>query len=198
MASRSVPANSGELSQNLPAPIRLPRSSSRLARSRAFCQLVTGVRHSNGHLWLDGPLYPPGAVIQLSDKTGNLVLECAGPESAGRGHNRPEVLWILWRWATISLNPAKWSGACGAVSGGEWRECGRALAIGREWIHILGPLAEHWLTEPVALHEVKARCASLAEEIAEMVQNRVRREPIELQKQVWESLYDQIPGRIVE
>jgi hypothetical protein len=139
------------------------------------------VRHANGHLWLDGPLYPPGAVIQLSDKTGNLVLECAGPESAGRGHNRSEVLWILWRWER-----------------GDWRECGRALAIGREWIHILGPLAEHLLTEPVALHEVKARCASLAEEIAEMVQNRVRREPIELQKQVWQSLYDQIPGRIVE
>jgi hypothetical protein len=163
-----------------PEKLRLPRSSSRLNAPRVFCRLVTGFRKQNDHVWIDGPVFAPGSEVSFDQLGCGLLLECAGPIGAGRGHRRPEVLWILWRW------------------NGDWRELGRVEAIGSEWIHVLGPIVERELAPNRGqLFEISRRGADLADQSLAEIEQKLVGEPEPLRKEVWRNLYDQLPGRIV-
>ena len=165
-----------------PGKVRLPRSSVRLSAPRVFCRLVTGCRKENHHLWIDGPIYAPGTDVsfdQLPDS--GLVLECAGPLSRIRGHNRAEHLWILWK-----------------LQRDQWRELARAETIGSEWIHVLGPVVERELAPNRGmLFEISQRGADLADQSLIEIERKLSGEPEPLRKEVWRNLYDQLPGRIV-
>lgn len=175
MAAPTLP--SGTPAQKL-GKVRLPRTTSRLSAGHTFCRVVTTVRRAGGHIWIDGPIHPPGAEVAANDC--NIVIECAGPVTRSRGHSRPEFLWILWHWHRDG-----------------WRECSRALAIGAEWVLSLGPMAEDLLRQPIGLYDVRSRSAQLATEAIAALDERIAREPNDVRRQMWLTLYDQLPARIV-
>lgn len=187
MAAPTVSFRAGEPE---PGKIRLPRSSQRLQKPYVYCQLVTGVKRAAGSFWFEGPLCGPGDALPDTAAPPLIVLECAGPQSRGSGHRRPEILWILWRW-TLGAHVGAHLGAC-------WCECGRALAIGSEWTLSLGPLAEDLLRERIGPYDPRKRGREAADQAAALVEAHLQREPSDVRREAWLTLYGQIPGRIVQ
>ncbi len=90
----------------------------------------------------EGKLLKPGARIELSDLWPHegyprtpVLLECAGSDHSGRGHNRSKQIYVLWRFE--------------AKRG--WVELARTLTEGAEWIVHLMPLALRELGGPARL-----------------------------------------------
>jgi hypothetical protein len=85
--------------------------------------LKPGARLEYSSLWPD-PRYPRKPVL----------LEFAGSDHSGRGHNRGSQIYILWR-----------------LEGENWVEIARSLSVGGEWIAVLMPIALRELGGPARI-----------------------------------------------
>jgi hypothetical protein len=81
----------------------------------------------------EGVLLKPGSVVEDSALWPDaryparpLLLEFAGSDRTGRGHNRSNQIYILWRF-----EPDQW----------QWVEIARVFTQGAEWVPMLLPLA---------------------------------------------------------
>lgn len=152
-------------------------------RSQSFCRVIERVDITPEGFWrFEGPIYQPGSMFTSRTSgsgEGRVVLECAGPVSKGKGHNRPEYLWILWRWND------------------GWHELARALSTDWDWSIVLGPAAHQALQQNAPLSDAKARSLDFASEILEYAERRLRDEPAGLQRQVWMILQDRIAPKMM-
>lgn len=81
----------------------------------------------------EGVLLKPGSSIEYSELWPNekyparpLLLEFAGSDHTGRGHNRSKQIHVLWRFEPTL---------------GCWVEIARTLSVAAEWILYLKPVA---------------------------------------------------------
>ena len=176
MAAPTVP--SGARPEKLPARVRLPRSTSRLACGAAYCRIVQAVKAAPFQAGFEGPFHPAGSEVEASEFSDVwLVLERCGTQGSGR--NR-EILWKLWRWDR------------------EWIEVARAQAVNWEWALVLEPIARALLYPPAGLQEVLSRGSEVACRILDSVDSLVDGEALPVRKQVWAALYDRVAGRLVD
>jgi hypothetical protein len=112
---------------------RLPHSATRRS-AVTYIKLVNSVRPDPvwGGYSFEGRILRPGCTLPRDElPDGSLLLECAGAEKGGRGHNRSPDLYILWR-----------------LDRDTWREVARAASVGRDWTLDLGPIARRELQPP--------------------------------------------------
>jgi hypothetical protein len=84
--------------------VRIPRTAvSR--RERTYAQLIQRVHYTSQWKPFDGPLLRCGSVIDEAElwpaqdfPDVPLLLEYAGNDRSGRGHNRSNSIYILWRY----------------------------------------------------------------------------------------------------
>ena len=123
---------------------RIPRSSPSW-REKTFCQLILRLPVRPGIHFFEGGIYfRCGSSVEESAlhptpeySETPLLLEYAGRDHTGRGHNRSNDIHVLWQW-----NAAE----------SEWRELARVLSRGPEWFHHLAPIVRRELhAQPVAL-----------------------------------------------
>jgi hypothetical protein len=116
-------------------PVRIPRSGPRNG-TPIFAKLLKAVSR-NAECGFDfiGTFLKPGAAVEASTllmpgyPTVPILLEASGTYG-GRGHNRGEAVYILWR-----------------LDGYNWIEIGRAKSRAWEWSLDLGPIAQRLLAE---------------------------------------------------
>ena len=174
-------------------PIRIPHSSpSRGVRS--YAQLILSVpRQPRLHIF-DGRVYfRTGSRIEENELRPTpeypavpLLLEYAGNDRKGWGHNRSRDIRVLWRW-----NEAR----------REWDELARILTQGTEWFHHLAPLVRRELAEqnagrpPVSPGEVgrtvTARVLAFLDAEMSPLDDAER-------SHVMSSLHDQFTARLVQ
>lgn len=110
----------------------IPRSCSS-RRALTFARLLLRVYPRRDFNAFEGMLLKPGAVIEESALWPTeeyprtpLLLEYAGNDCSGRGHNRSNDIYILWRY-------------CRAA--GKWNEIARCVSQGAEWMHHMKAIA---------------------------------------------------------
>jgi hypothetical protein len=127
--------------------VQIPRTAvSR--REMTYAQLLKRV-HLDRHLNVfEGPIMKTGISIDQSELWPSsdfpacpLLLEFAGSDRKGRGHNRSSQIHILWRYEP---------------EGGGWVEIVRTLSVGAEWIMHLAPIALRELGGRPPVDELRA------------------------------------------
>lgn len=121
-----------------------------------------------GELW-PGPEWPEMPVL----------LECAGEDGSGWGHQRSPSTYILWVWES-----------------GEWREVARAASVGREWTWDLEQAARR------ALGQGKRRPpeidpAAVRERVARVLEAELEGLDQAGQAEVLSAVHDELAARIV-
>lgn len=108
--------------------VRIPRTAPR-ASAQVFARLLIHVDPTVRIGGFEGTLIQPGRYVAESALRPTpqhpavpVLLECAG--QSGRGHNRGDSLWLLWRYHS-----------------GEWIEIARAYAPDWTWANDLRPIA---------------------------------------------------------
>lgn len=93
---------------------------------RSYARLIRGVKRSASGLAFEGKLLRCGDLVEESELRPDedypvvpLLLEFAGRDVVGRGHNRSSWLYVLWRYEVYAHT---------------WREVARASAVGAEWV----------------------------------------------------------------
>jgi hypothetical protein len=110
-----------------------------------------------------------------------LLIEYAGNDASGRGHNRSNDIHVLWRYESEA---------------GEWVELARLLSRGPEWISDMVPIVQRELrgAAPIQYLEV-------AQKISALVLGVLDRELSALEDEgrcrVMSFLYDQFSARLV-
>lgn len=162
--------------------IRIPRTTTS-RRERTYAQIVEKVYPHRPYLPFAGPMFRCGALIdeqRLAPDRAALLIEFAGSDYSGRGHNRSNDIHVLWRY-----DRAK----------GSWIELARTLSQGREWTYRLMPIIEREFKAPAINYaEVADRVSArvlgvLDEELDEL--------PDEGRERVMSFLYDQFAARLV-
>src|SRR5277367_1081440 len=74
-----------------------------------------------------------------------LLLEYAGSDHSGHGHNRSRDIHVLWRYVRDRQ---------------KWEEIARVTADGADWFHHLAPIVEREMVRPEVDHVAEARAAS--------------------------------------
>jgi hypothetical protein len=109
-----------------------------------------------------------------------LLIEYAGNDASGRGHNRSNDIHVLWRYE------------CEA---GEWVELARLLSRGPEWISDMVPIVQR------ELRPVPVQYVDVAEKISALVLGVLDRELSALEDEgrwrVMSFLCDQFSARLV-
>jgi hypothetical protein len=109
-----------------------------------------------------------------------LLIEFAGNDGSGRGHNRSRDIHILWRYA-----------------GGEWEEIARSLSQGSEWFDHLAPIVRRELVRPTGVDHVgEARAA--AGRLAALIDGELSQLAEEGRERALAFLYDQVAARFAE
>lgn len=112
-----------------------------------------------------------------------LLLEYAGSDRTGRGHNRSNYIHVLWRFDAKRA---------------EFREIARCVTQGPEWFAHLAPIARREIergSPPVnhveVAHAVTGRVLALLDGELETLEDEGR-------DRVMSFLYDQVVGRLME
>jgi hypothetical protein len=108
-----------------------------------------------------------------------LVLEFAGTDGSGRGHNRSRDIHVLWRYVA-----------------GEWEEIARTLSEGSEWFDHLAPIVRRELVRPAVDHVAEARAA--AGRLAALIDGELSGLAEEGRERALAFLYDQVASRFAE
>lgn len=162
--------------------IALPHSSTRNQRTYAHCRIVREIVGTPYQSCFVGPVKPPGAVLDISEFGQHpVVIECVGPVGDYKRGTKREVLWILWSW--------DWEFQ-------KWKEIARSLAMNWEWSCDLRGPAMRCLYPKPGLIDVIKRGREVAVEIADIISQRLDREPADVKWNVLCSLHDQMAGKI--
>lgn len=122
------------------ALLRLPHSA-RSRKAPTFAQVVRRVHPDRiGCKVFEGPYFKTGSTVDScdlcldGDESPPLVLlEVAGPDGTGHGHNRSNVVRILWRFSV-----ERW----------DWIEVCRSLSRSADWIPDMAAIAQRLLGGP--------------------------------------------------
>lgn len=134
--------------------VRIPRSSSRRGEA-CYAKLLSRVAPDaqsgfdfQGTFLRAGGLLPESALWPCRQYPKvPVLLEFAGSDGSGSGHNPSSWLYVLWRYQE-----------------GQWREVVRTAACSNEWCAVLGPLAASLINKqakPVAIDALADRIRRL-------------------------------------
>lgn len=165
-------------SQQFPSRVALPRSSTRQAKSYAFCKVVEEVKEGPFGAAFEGKVYQAGELVERGALGKGIVLECAGPVNVQRGR-RSEILWILWQYHPEG-----------------WKELGRASAVNWEWTLGLREIAQRALHPEPQLLDVLRLGRDLADAIVQAIDQGLEKTPEPLRKSVLSAVYDRVAGKL--
>lgn len=158
-----------------------------LRRERTYAQLVLKV-YPNRSLPFAGPNFRTGARVDqaLLRPTPDapehpLLIEYAGTDKSGKGHNRSNDIHVLWRF-DIARN--------------EWTEITRTLTKGREWIDCLLPVIKRQLVSP-PVNDVEIATAVSARVLGLLDRELDELTCLSTRERVMSFLYDQFTARFV-
>lgn len=164
-----------------PRRIKLPCSSSRLARGHAHLKLLTAIESAPFSCAFVGTIFPPGATVDLEELGLNPVLiECAGP--VGKGQYR-DYLWILWKYDRISE---------------QWKELARTQSRDASWTYVFREPARRALYENAPLFDAKERVSTLTLSIMKQIDTLITPELAAVKCGVLNEIYDRVAGRIAQ
>lgn len=111
--------------------VRIPHSAPTRSE-KTYAQLIRRVSPDPRLAILEGAWFKTGAAVDAAELWPSpdyplvpLLLEYAGTDRSGRGHNRSRDLHILWRYDATA---------------GEFTELARVLSRGAEWFEHLAPI----------------------------------------------------------
>jgi len=158
--------------------VRLPHSGKRGALT--WLKLVESVDLSKpAGFAFEGRILKPGGELAIAEIPAPCVLlECAGSVGPGRGHNRAECLYILWRW-----------------DGADWREIARAQSVGAEWVEGLAPIAGRLLSVRKGM-AVAVDAETVALRVIEVLESGLKQLSQDGKREVLGIIHDQIVGRL--
>lgn len=158
--------------------VRLPHSGKRGALT--WLKLVESVDQSKpAGFAFEGRILRPGGELGRHDIPEPCVLlECAGPVGPGRGHNRAEVLYLLWRWDVA-----------------DWREIARAASVGAEWVQDLAPIALRALSARKGM-AVAVDAETVALRVIEVLESGLAQLSEKGKGEALGIIHDQIVGRL--
>lgn len=125
----------------------------------------------------EGELLRPGD--QVDAAAGAVVLEMAGCDAPGRGHRRPEQLYILWQ-----------------LEGETWRELARTRAVGGEWAEDLAAPARRALE--ARCEAPGAGCQEAAAHVLEVLEEELDRLDQAGRRRVLDRVWEEFAARVVE
>lgn len=168
--------------------IRLPRTSGRTA-GNSFAKLLNYVDpEASTGFGFEGKIFRPGATVTEAQLWSEgypatpILLEYAAPgPSYGRGHNRNQQLYVLWKWDREAH---------------EWVELGRARSVSWEWAIDLRPLAIRALAESRAGFTVMPNLVMIAARISGFLDGELKPLEIPDRQRILAVLHDQFAGRL--
>lgn len=176
------------VSESQPAMVRLPLSA-RDRRLMTYAKLLRRVaRHAQTGFDFDGQLLRPGELVAESSLRPSpdypavpILLECAGPERPGRGHNRAAELYILWRYE---------------ANRSAWTELARVAAESWDWAAVLGPLAwqavaDQWPSAP------PAEACAVTERLERIVDAELEAAALADRRKILAIIHDRLAARAV-
>jgi hypothetical protein len=110
-----------------------------------------------------------------------LLIEYAGPDGPGRGHNRSPAVYVLWRY----VPPRQ-----------EFEEVARVRSHGAEWVHDLRPIVERELVRPAIDHNARGRAT--AAQLAALIDGALDDLEDEGRESALAALYNQVAARFAE
>jgi hypothetical protein len=178
------PAPAAEI--EIPRRVALPRSSTRLQLPEVYCKLVGDVIPNGpfGTCRFDGKILKPGAAIEVEKlPRPAVVIECAGQQGIWQRGKKRDYLYILWRFD---------------FSRGEWQELARALARDASWTAVLKQAVWQALHPRPELVDIIERSRSVADELVDEIDKRLRSEMPEVRATALHLVYERVSGRIAE
>src|SRR6185437_5021293 len=126
----------------------------------------------------EGRVLRPGGELAIAEiPAAAVLLECAGIQG-GRGHNRGECLYILWRWDR-----------------GDWREAARAQSVGAEWVQDLAPIAQRLLSVRKGM-ALAVDAETVAMRVIEVLESGLKQLTEKGKGEALGIIHDQILGRL--
>lgn len=129
--------------------VTIPRSAPGGRPEPTWAQLILRVRRSG---LIDGRFFRTGARVEESALRPSdawpevpLLVEFAGSERAGRGHNRSADIHLLWRYDSARRG---------------FDEIARVRSDGAEWLHHLEPIIRRHIRRPPVSPTSEARDAA--------------------------------------
>jgi hypothetical protein len=145
-------------------------------------------RRANGLDRFDGQLLKPGAVIEHSALWPTteyppvpLLLEYAGSDHSGRGHNRAKSIYILWRYELVRT---------------EWVEVARAVSDNDDWHTHLVPIAFAEINRGTPPRDAKY-AAAVCGRILGALDSELDRLTIDDRDMVMHFVYEQFTARAI-
>ncbi len=163
--------------------VSIPRTAPRRAE-RTYALLI--LRPSPRLKIFEGVFLRTGSVIEQAALRPTphypeipLLIEFAGRDGGGRGHNRSRDIHVLWRFVA-----------------GEWEEIARILSQGSEWFDHLAPIVRRELVRPAVDHVAEARAAS--GRLAALIDGELSQLTEEGRERALAFLYDQVAARFAD
>jgi hypothetical protein len=163
--------------------VSIPRTAPRRAE-RTYALLV--LRPSPRRKLFEGVFLRTGSLVDEAALRPSphypeipLLIEFAGNDGSGRGHNRSRDIHVLWRFI-----------------GGAWEEIARTLSQGSEWFDHLAPIVRRELVRPAVDHVAEARAA--AGRLAALIDGELSQLAEEGRERALAFLYDQVAARFAE
>lgn len=163
--------------------IRIPRSAPG-RRDRTYAQLILRIP-PHPCVPFEGRFFRCGSTVEDGDlhptpdyPATPLLVEFAGSDRTGRGHNRSNDVHVLWRYRD-----------------GHWIELARTLSQGPEWVFHMRPIVERELVAaPIDYAEIAGRVSNRVLELLDQELNELAGEG---RARVMSFLWDQFTARLV-
>jgi len=174
-------------SQEIVRGIRLPRTCGRSTSANSFAKLLNYVDpEASTGFGFEGKIMRPGTTVTEAELWPEgypetpILLEYAPPgPSYGRGHNRRDQLYILWKFDREEH---------------VWLELARAQSVSWDWAVDLRPIAVRALAEARSAITVLPNLVGIAERISGFLDGELK--PLEVldRQKVLCVLHDQFAG----
>ena len=173
--------------QEIVRGIRLPRTGGRSTGGTSFAKLLTYVDpEASTGFGFEGKILRPGTTVTETELWPDgypptpVLLEYAPPlPGHGRGHNRGDQLYILWKFDREK---------------NEWVELGRARSVSWEWAIDLRPLAVRALAEARSVVAVLPNLVGIAARISGFLDGELKPLEVPDRQKVLSVIHDQFAG----
>jgi hypothetical protein len=165
--------------------VKIPRTAARRAE-RCYARLV--LRATRRAPFFDGPLLRAGAFVEESALWPTpdyplipLLIEYAGSDGSGLGHNRSRDVHVLWRYVRARQ---------------DFEEVARVASHGAEWVYDLRPIVERELVRPAIDDNARGRAA--ASRLAALIDGALDELEDAGRESALAALYNQVAARFAE
>jgi hypothetical protein len=171
--------------------VKIPRTAARRSE-RTYVRLV--LRPVRRAPFFEGALLRAGGFVEESALWPTpdyplvpLLIEYAGSDGTGRGHNRSRDVHVLWRYVR---------GHSEGKPSGDFEEVARVASHGAEWVYDLRPIVERELLRPAIDHDARGRAA--ASRLAALIDGALDELEDAGRESALAALYNQVAARFAE